>query len=450
MADRMSYDLVVKEGTVVTASSTYRADIGIKDGRISAIGESLTGKNEIDATGKLVTPGAIDSHVHLEMPIGKYISTDDFYTGTRAAASGGTTTIIDFVEAKEDQHFIDALEERKAKAKSRAIIDFGLHMTIGPHDIKKLDQLQSVFDAGCRSFKIYMAYAMRLRDGDILKAFEAIGNIGALPIVHAENWDVITSLIDKNIQEGNREPRWHTKSRPAILEAEAVSRVIDLAAYARTPVHIFHISCLEAIERISNARIRGQRVTAETCPQYLYLTDEVFEAEGVEGALPICSPPIRGEKDQLALWQYLSRDSFHTISSDHCPFTRGEKEQSAFNTVPGGVPSIEMRFPAIYSKGVRGGFLTVNQWVNLCCTSPARLFGLEKKGDIQVGKDADLVIFDREREKLLTAENLHEKAGWTPYKKMKMTGGPELTISRGEVIVKDGECSAERGRGQFL
>ena len=205
----MSFDLIIKNGTLVTASSTYRADIGIKGGKISAIAETLEGDNIIDAKGKLVTPGAIDTHVHLEMPIGKYTSTDDFYTGTKAAAFGGTTTIIDFVETRENQTFVEALEMRKSLAKKRSIIDFGLHMTIMPHDIKKLDQVQAAVEAGCRSFKIYMAYGNRLNDGEILLAFEAIGEAGGLPIVHAENWDAIITLIDKNLNEGNRGPEWH-------------------------------------------------------------------------------------------------------------------------------------------------------------------------------------------------------------------------------------------------
>ena len=448
----MLYDLVIKNGTIVTASSTYKADIGIKDEKITAIGEDLSGKNEIDAEGKLVTPGAIDTHVHLEMPVGDYTSTDDFFTGTRAAAFGGTTTVIDFVEAEEDQSLMAALFERKEKADKRVVIDYGLHMTIGPDDIKKLDQIKEVYNAGCRSFKIYMAYDLRLNDGEILRAFEAIGEAGGLPVIHAENWDVITTLIDQNIKKGNVDPRWHTKSRPAGLEAEAVGRVIDLAAHTGVPLHIFHISCPDAIERVKTARIHGQNVTGETCPQYLYLTDEVFEAEGVDGALPVCSPPIRGIVDQIELWEYLSDGSFHTISSDHCPFTKKEKEagMSTFNTVPGGVPSIEMRFPSIYSKGVREGYLTLNQWVDLCCTTPAWLFGLENKGDIQVGKDADIVIFDPEKEVLLNVENLHEKVDWTPYKDITITGWPEVTISRGDIIIKDGQCLAGKGRGKFI
>ncbi len=448
----MPFDLIIKNGTIVTASSTYNADIGIKDGIIKAIGKDLEGDNILDAKGKLVTPGAIDTHVHLEMPIGDKTSTDDFFTGTRAAAFGGTTTIIDFVEAEKDQSLMAALLERKEKADSRSVIDYGLHMTIGPNEIKKLDQVKEVYDAGCKSFKIYMAYGLRLNDGEILRAFEAIGEAGGLPVIHAENWDAITSLIDQNIQKGNVEPIWHPRSRPANLEGEAVGRVIDLAAYAGVPLHIFHISCPDAIERVKTARIHGHYVTAETCPQYLFLTDEVYELEGVDGALPVCSPPIRGIVDQIELWEYLSDESFHTISSDHCPFTKKEKEagMKVFNKIPGGVPSIEMRFPAIYSKGVREGFLTLNQWVDICCTTPAWLFGMENKGDIIIGKDADIVIFNPDRKVVLSEGNLHEKVDWTPYHGITVTGWPDVTISRGEIIVKDGKCNAKKGRGNFI
>lgn len=448
----MIYDLVIKNGTLVTSAATYKADIGIKEGKISAIAENLEGVKILDAAGRLVTPGAIDTHVHLEMPIGDFTSTDDFFSGTKAAAFGGTTSIIDFAEAKENQPFVEALEDRKKIAEGKAVIDYGFHMTIGPNDIKKLDQVQQAFNAGCRSFKLYMAYGMRLTDGELLQALEAIGRTGGLPVIHAENWDIITTLIDRNLKEGNTGPQWHTRSRPAILEAEAIGRVLDIAAYAGVPVHIFHISCPEAVERVKNARIDGHYVSAETCPQYLCLTDEVFEAEGVEGALPICSPPIRGIIDQLELWQHMSSDSFHTISSDHCPFTREEKASGleAFNKVPGGVPSIEMRFPAIYSRGVREGFISENQWVDMCCTMPARLFGMEHKGDIEVGKDADLVIFNPDEERILSEKTLHEKAGWTPYKDLKITGWPETTISRGEIIVHKGDFLAKKGRGRFL
>ena len=448
----MKFDSVIKNGKIVTAGGSYRADIGISGEKIAAIGEDLKGSRIIDAAGRLVTPGAVDTHVHLEMPIGKYTSTDDFYTGTRAAAWGGTTSFIDFVEPLPDQSFCDALTKREAAAASRSVIDYTFHMTIGPKDIDKLDQVPDAVKAGCRSFKLYMAYGLKLDDGQLLRAIDAVNRAGALPVVHAENWDVICTLIDGNIARGNTSPRWHPRSRPAALEGEAVGRVIAIASYLDSPVHIFHISCPEAIQEVVEARAKGIPVTAETCPQYLFLDWSLFEKEGSDAALPVCSPPIRSRENQDALWSYLSRGAFDTISTDHCPFCRSEKEEglAAFNTIPGGVPSIEMRFPALYSKGVREGLLTENQWVDLCCTTPARLFGLDGKGDIQVGRDADLVIFDPEKKKVLTESSLHEKVDWTPYEGLEVRGWPEITISRGQIIMEKDQFTGEKGRGKFL
>lgn len=448
----MKFDMVIKNGRIVTSTESYCADIGISGGKIGAIGMDLKGSRVIDASGRLVTPGAVDTHVHLEMPIGKYISTDDFYTGTRAAAFGGTTTFIDFVESRKEQSFTDALKERNAAAMARSVIDYSFHMTIGPDDLEKLDQVPAAVKAGCHSFKLYMAYGMKLNDGQLLQAIDAVNQAGALPVVHAENWDVICTLIDQNIAKGNTTPRWHPRSRPAELEGEAVDRVISIASYLQSPVHIFHISCPEAIQRVEEAKERGISVTAETCPQYLFLNWDVFEKEGVDAALPICSPPIRSQEVQDGLWDYLCGGCFDTVSTDHCPFTRSEKEagMGAFNSIPGGVPSIEMRFPALYSKGVREGYITENQWVDLCCSAPARLFGLKDKGDILVGKDADLVIFDPEKINPLSSETLHDKVDWTPYDGMDIIGWPEITISRGEILVEKGEFHGKQGRGRFL
>ncbi|OQY35358.1 MAG: dihydropyrimidinase [Spirochaetaceae bacterium 4572_59] len=448
----MKFDMVIKNGRIITSTESYYADIGISGEKIGAIGLDLDGSKIIDATGKLVTPGAVDTHVHLEMPIGEYVSTDDFYTGTRAAAFGGTTTFIDFVESKKDQSFSDALKERNGKAEAISVIDYSFHMTIGPDDMGKLNQVPAAVNAGCRSFKLYMAYGLKLNDGQLLKAIDAVNKAGALPVVHAENWDIITTLIDQNIAKGNSSPRWHPRSRPAELEGEAVERVISIASYLQSPIHILHISCPEAIQRVEDAKERGISVSAETCPQYLFLNWDVFEKKGLDGALPICSPPIRSQESQDGLWDYLSGGCFDTISTDHCPFTMSEKEfgMAAFNTIPGGVPSIEMRFPALYSKGVREGYITENQWVDLCCTSPARLFGMESKGDILVGKDADLVIFDPEKINPLSCETLHEKVDWTPYEGIDIIGWPELTISRGDILVDKGEFKAKPGRGKFL
>lgn len=448
----MDLDLVIKNGKIITAESTREADVGIRGEEIAAIGPGLSGQREIDATGKLVTPGAIDNHVHLEMPIGDFVSADSFLTGTRAAACGGTTTIIDFVEPRPAQSMTDALKDRVAVADGGAVIDYGFHMTIGPHEIDKLDQVPAAVDAGCASFKMYMAYGLRLNDGQMLRALEAVGDSRALPVVHAENWDVICALAERNVADGNTHPQWHPRSRPAELEGEAVGRVIDLAAFAGTPVFIFHVSTAHAVERIAAARQRGVPVYAETCPQYLFLTDEVFERPGVEGALPVCSPPIRDEGEQASLWSALCEDALNVVSTDHCPFTTAEKATGLDNytRIPGGVPSIEMRFPAIYSAGVRTGRFSANRWVDMCCTTPARVFGLERKGQVAVGHDADLVVFDPERQVELSTTFLHEEVDWTPYEGMSITGWPEITISRGEIIADNGAFLGQPGRGEFV
>lgn len=454
----MTFDLVIKNGTVVTAETTYQADIGIQGERITAItacgvDNPLQGQREIDATGKLITPGAIDVHVHHQMPLNTGVtSADDFFTGTRAAAFGGTTTIIDFVDTKPEQTMLEALAARQAEARDKVIIDYGLHMTIGPDDIAKLEQLPAVYEAGCASFKLYMAYGFALHDGQLMQALEAVRNVGGLPIVHAENWDVICMLVARNVAAGHVEPYWHPRSRPSIMEGEAAGRVIDLAMLVNTPVYIFHVSCAEVVSRIAEARRRGQPVYGETCPQYLFLTEAAYEEPGIEGALPVCSPPLRQPQDQARLWDALALDNLQVVSTDHCPFKRDDKARGLtdFSQIPGGVPSIEMRFSAVYAFGVGSGYFSVNRWVDICCTTPARLFGLTHKGAIAVGYDADVVIFDPKREMLLTSDTLHENVDWTPYDGLFVTGWPAVTISRGEVIVENGVFQGNLGRGRFV
>jgi dihydropyrimidinase len=448
----MTYDLVIKNCTIITADTTYIADVGISGERIAAIGQSLVGQREIDASGKLVTPGAIDIHVHLQMPIGSFVSADDFFTGTRAAAWGGTTTIIDFVEAEPNESLLGALATRRAEADERVVIDYGLHMTIAPPDLDKLDELPAVFEAGCSSFKLYMAYGFRLDDGQLLQALEAVRDVGGLPVVHAENWDVICTLVNRNLAQGHIEPRWHPRSRPTLTEGEAAGRLIDLATLAGTPVHIFHVSCASVVERIAAARQRGLPVTGETCPQYLLLTDELFDRPGVDGALPVCSPPLRTEADQAQLWTALANDTLQLVTTDHCPFTRADKATGLddFSHIPGGVPSIEGRFSLLYAYGVQQRRFSVNRWVDICSTTPARLLGLENKGAIVVGYDADLVIFDPERAVALSTETLHENVDWTPYAGLAAKGWPAVTISRGQILVENGEFLGQAGQGQFV
>jgi len=447
----MSYDLVVKHGLIVTSTTTYRADIGIRQGRIAAIGESLRGRQEIDARGQLVIPGGVDIHVHMQMPLGDgIVSSDDFFTGTRAAAYGGTTTIVDFVEPEPGEPLMDALAARRAEADPRVVIDYGLHMTIGPAQMARLHELPEVYAAGCRSFKLYMAYDFRLHDGQLMQALSAIRNLGGWPVIHAENWDIITTLIAQNLAAGRTSPRWHPRSRPALLEGEAVGRAIDIARYVETPLHIFHVSCMDGVQRIREARALGLPVTGETCPQYLFLTEEAYEAPGVAGALPVCAPPLRSRPHQEALWRALARNELQIVTTDHCPFTRAEKARGLedFSKIPGGVPSIEMRLAGVY-QGVVRGYFSLNRWVELCCTAPARLAGFATKGDIAVGMDADLVIFDPQRRVTLSTDFLHENVDWTPYEGLELQGWPRITISRGEIIVRDGEFLAHPGRGVF-
>ncbi|MCP4428046.1 MAG: amidohydrolase family protein, partial [Chloroflexi bacterium] len=286
----MNYDLVIKNGRIITPHTSFYADLAIQGQKIAAIGQDLAGKREIDAVGKLVTPGAVDIHVHLQMPIGDFVSSDDFFTGTRAAAFGGTTSIVDFIERQPGETMLEALAARRALADPRVVLDYGLHMTIGPDDMAHLDEIPAVYAAGCGSFKLYMAYGLRLTDDQLLQALTAVRNINGLPVVHAENWDVICALIDDNLANGNTTPRFHPLSRPAIMEGEAVGRVIDIAALVGTRLHIFHAACDETVQRIAAARARGLPITGETCPQYLLTTQEAYDRPGVEGALPVCAP----------------------------------------------------------------------------------------------------------------------------------------------------------------
>lgn len=449
------YDLVIRNGRIVTADDVFVADVAVNGETIAAIGKDLQGQRELDATGKLVIPGGIDIHVHLQMPIGRFTSTDDFYHGTRAAAVGGTTAIVDFVETQPDETMLQALAARQALARDKVVIDYGLHMTIGPGDIAKLDQVAAAREAGCASFKLYMAYGLRLTDGELLLALEAIRDVGGLPVVHAENWDVITTLIRRNLALGRTTPHWHPRSRPAALEAEAAGRVIDIAAWVGVPVHIFHVSCEATAARIADAKAQGLPVYGETCPQYLYLTDELYDRPGVDGALPVCSPPLRPAADNEALWDALSAGALDLVTTDHCPFTIEEKATGLgdYSTIPGGVPSIESRVSLIYNGLVSRAEDeddALCRWVDVVATTPADLLGFRNKGRLLPGYDADIVIFDPDERYTITTQTLSETAGWSPYDGIDLRGRPVVTISRGEVIADRGQWLGEAGRGRFV
>ena len=449
------YDLVITNGTIVTAESTARADLGIAAGHIAAIGTGLQGSEKVDATGKLVLPGAIDEHVHLEMPVGEFASSDDFYTGTVAAACGGTTAIVDFAEPKPGQALVEGLQERRTKADDKVVVDYGLHMTLSHADDETLNQIPNSIEAGAASFKLYMAYqGLRLDDRGLLRSLAALGEYGGRALVHAENHHAIAYLTAKALAEGRIGPENHPLTRPDLMEAEAIHRLLSLAHVAGTPLVLAHLSCALGLEEVRRARERDQTVWVETCPQYLLLDEKEYRRPGFEGAKFVMAPPPRSAADRAALWAGLSAGEIDTVATDHCPFfyaTQKTRGRDNFSRIPGGAPGIETRLTLLYTHGVRTGRLTPERWVEVCCTEPARRFGLAPgKGTLSIGADADIVIFDPDRRVILRAETLHQNVDYCPYDGWEVQGYPETVLSRGEIIVRDGEFVADPGRGQFL
>jgi dihydropyrimidinase len=449
------FDLVITNGMLVSAEATAQADLGIASGRIAAVGAHLCGAETIDATGKLVLPGAVDEHVHLEMPVGEFASSDDFFTGTVAAAYGGTTTVIDFAEPKVGQPLVKALDDRRAKADDKAVIDYGLHMTLSRADDETLAQVPASIEAGAASFKIYMAYeGLRLDDGGLLRALAALHEHGGRLLVHAENHYAITYLTAKALAEGRTGPENHPLTRPAIMEAEAIYRLLALADVTGAPLMLAHLSCGLGLEAVRAARQRGQIVWVETCPQYLLLDEEEYQRPGFEGAKFVMAPPPRTAVDRAALWAGLAAGEVNTVATDHCPFfyaTQKTRGRDDFSRIPGGAPGTETRLALLYTHGVRTGHLSLERWVEVCCTEPARRFGLApRKGTLSVGADADLVIFDPDRRITLGVETLHQNVDYCPYEGWEVQGYPETVISRGEVIVREREFAGALGRGAFL
>jgi dihydropyrimidinase len=449
------FDLVITNGTLVTAGATTEADLGISAGKIAATGKGLTGRETLDATGMLVLPGAIDEHVHLQMPVGEFTSSDDFYTGTVAAACGGTTTVIDFVEPEPEQPLVEALAGRQAEANGKAVVDYGLHMTLSQADDETLAQIPACIDAGVASFKLYMAYeGLRLDDGSLLRALDALREHGGRVLVHAENHHAIAYLIAQALAEGRRGPENHPLTRPDHMEAEAIHRLLSLAHVTRTPLVLAHLSCALGLEEVRVARSRGTTVWVETCPQYLLLDEKEYRRPGFEGAKFVMAPPPRTETDRSALWAGLAAGEVNTVATDHCPFfyeTQKVRGRDDFSRIPGGAPGIETRLSLLYTHGVLNGQLTLERWVEVCCTEPARRFGLAPgKGTLSVGTDADVVIFDPEHRVTLSADSLHQNVDYCPYEGWEVKGYPVMVLSRGEVIVRNGEFIGTAGRGRFL
>jgi dihydropyrimidinase len=450
-------DTVIKNGIIVTASETYQADLGLDEGRIRAIGKDLDGDEIVDAEGHYVLPGGVDIHTHLELPVGSTTSSDDFVSGTIAAACGGTTTIIDFADQERGHSLREALETRLERAEGRAVIDFGLHVAITHATEAVLEQeMAELVEEGITSFKLYLAYPGRymIDDASFLRILLKARELGALALVHAENGPVVQYLTRKYLSAGKTSPMWHARSRPPEAEAEATGRALSLAAIAQAPIYIVHVTCAASLHRVQEARRQGWMAFAETCTPYLLFSKAEYERPGFEGAKYIVSPPLREKADQEALWRALSNGDLQVVSTDHCPFNFvGQKDlgRDDFSLIPGGMPGIETRVPLVYHFGVNQGRFSINRFVELVATDPARLLGLApRKGTIAVGADADLVIFDPHKEVTLRRENLHMNVDYSPYESVTVRGYPVRTISRGKTIVLDGEFVGREGDGQFL
>jgi dihydropyrimidinase len=459
MAD---FDLVISNGTVVTAADVARCEVGIRDGRIVALADQLEGgRTTIDATDMLVMPGGIDSHCHVDQrAYGATECADDFLSGTISAACGGTTTIIPFAMALRGESLREVVDDYRRRAEGKAVIDYAIHLIVPDASADRLGQeLPSLVREGYTSFKIFLSFeGLKLADGEVLRILETARRERALVMVHAENDDCVSWLTEKLVDAGQVAPQFHGAARPIAVEREAVHRAITLAELADVPILVVHVASADAMEQIAWARRRGRRVFAETCPQYLVLTADDMGRPHFEGAKFVCTPPPRDRATQEALWRGLGRGAFEVVSSDHSPYRfagptgkQAHGPNAPFHQIANGLPGIEMRLPLLFSEGVLKQRIDLNAFVALAATNAAKTYGIyPRKGTIAVGADADLAIWDPAREVEVRHELLHDGADYTPYEGMRVTGWPVVTISRGEVVWRDGEVTAEPGRGRFL
>src|SRR5436853_6736837 len=449
---------VIKNGRVVTAVDDYNADILIEDGKVAMIAKAIDAEADkvIDARGRLVIPGGIDPHTHMELPFGGTSASDTFETGTIAAAYGGTTTIIDFAVQYKGQALNEALDAWHKKADGNTSIDYGFHLICTDLPDNRIDEMKSVIDQGVSSFKLFMAYpgVFLIDDGTIFKAMTIAGENGGLVCMHAENGVVIDVMVKKALAEGKTAPKYHALTRPTRAEAEGVHRAIAIAEMAHAPVYIVHLSCYDALKEVQAARDLGLPAFAETCPQYLFLDYSLYEQEGFEGAKYVMTPPLRDRSNQEQLWKGLRGNDLQVISTDHCPFCFKEQKElgrSDFSKIPNGGPGVEHRMSLIYDGGVVQKRINVNRFVELTSTAAAKIFGLfPKKGTIAVGSDADLVIFDPNRENTISAATHHMRVDYSAYEGRKVKGVSEIVLSRGNVIVENGKFLGKAGGGRFL
>ncbi|MDH3492716.1 MAG: dihydropyrimidinase [Acidobacteriota bacterium] len=448
---------LIKNGRIVTAVDDYSADIFIDGETVTTIGNSLDMEADrvIDATGKLVIPGGIDPHTHMELPFGGTESADDFWTGTRAAAYGGTTTIIDFAVQTKGESMIAGVDKWHAKAEGKTAIDYGFHLITTDFEDRHREEMHTLIDEGITSFKLFMAYpgVFLADDATIFRAMSEAGSRGGLICMHAENGIVIDEIVKRALAEGRTAPKYHALTRPTVAEAEGVHRAIAIAEMAESPVYIVHLSCEDALNQVREARDRGIPAFAETCPQYLFLSIDDY-GETFEGAKYVMTPALREKENQAELWKGLKMDDLQVVSTDHCPFCMKEQKELGkddFSLIPNGAPGVENRMSLIYNGGVHENRISLNRFVEITSTAAAKMFGMfPKKGTIAVGSDADIVIFDTEKSQTISADTHHMNVDYSAYEGYTVQGVVDTLLSRGRVVIDEGEYIGEQGDGQFI
>lgn len=456
----MGFDLVIHGGTVVTPHETWVGDIGVTGGRIAALGEALEGgARRIDATGKVVVPGGIEAHCHIAQESSSgLMSADDYYTGSVSAAFGGNSSFIPFAAQQRGESVDAVLETYDSRAAPNSVLDYSYHLIISdPRPEVLAEELPRAFGRGITSFKVFMTYdLMNLGDRGMLDILTVAREHGALTMVHAENNDMVKWMNARLAAAGLTAPKYHAISRPGLAEAEAINRAISLARLVGAGLFVVHVSTPEGADLVARAQAQGLPIHAETCPQYLALTREDLDRPGMEGAKYICSPPVRDRAGQAALWSHARRGTFESVSSDHAPyrfdasgkFAKGP--EPAYPAIANGMPGIAMRLPYLFSEGVLAGRITLQQFVALSSANAARVFGMEKKGAILPGYDADIAIWDPEETRSVTLADQHDAMDYTPFEGMRITGWPTHVLSRGESVVEGGTLKAARGRGRFV
>ena len=445
-------DLLIKNGTVVNGSESFKADIAVQNGKITQICADIAptaNVKVVDASGKLVLPGAIDAHTHLAMPFGGTISSDDYFAGTRAAACGGTTTVFDFVLQDFGETMVDAVKRRDAMCAPVAAVDYSYHVAVKDVSGGLLDSIEDAVKFGVPSFKVFMVYDFGVTDGVFYKVLKKAKECGALIGVHAENNEMVNTLTAQYLSEGKTSAWYHYMSRPEFVEAEADIRAIQWAKALDAPLYIVHLANKDGVKAVTEAKDQGYKIYAETCPQYLEFTCDVYKRE--DGRNFVCSPPMKGEESRQALWEAIKRGDIDTIATDHCPFQSYEKDwgKDDFTKIPNGCAGIENMYPYMLSAANEGK-ITYEKAVEICSENPAKIFGCRDKGSIAVGKDADIVIYNPKTEFTITNDKMHSDCDHTIWEGVKLKGYPEQTYSRGRLVYDKGEFVGESGWGKFV